>query len=202
MEDVQAYEIHIVSKHKEASGSIRDYITTKLAKLERLSDNIIDVHVRCEVQKLSHNVSIGMKFSHFMVQAHASTHDLYQSIDRAVEKLQRKLEKWKSKIKHHHVQVPEMVEMPIDVYEHTEAYLTEINDEIEDVTQDAVEEMLAPPKIQKTKTRNLKTLTLNEALMKLELSMDNFLLFRAEEDQKLKVVYRRRDNSYGLLQPE
>ena len=202
MTQVQEYALHIVSKHKEASEAIKEHIQRKLTKLEKFTDRIVDIHVNCEVQKLNHNVRIGMKFSHFRVQTHATTLDLYQSIDKAIEKLQRKLSKWKSKIQHHHTKEPKMVSMPVDIYEGTEKYLEDINDAIEEETQERVESMMAPPKVVKEKKRNLKMLTNDEALMKLELSMDNFLVFRSEEDQKLKVAYRRRDNSYGLLQPE
>ncbi|MCF7851635.1 MAG: ribosome-associated translation inhibitor RaiA [Simkaniaceae bacterium] len=202
MENHQEYAIHIVSKNHEISEAIKTYIQNKLAKVERLTNNIIDVHVRIEVQKLDHIVNIVMKFSHFNVQAHAMTHDLYLSVDRAVEKLQRKLYKWKTKIQDHHNRQKEIISVPVDVFAKTETYLDAINDAIEDENISEAESLLAPPSIVKTKTRSLKTLKLEEALMKMELSADNFLVYRSEEDQKLKVVYRRRDQSYGLLQPE
>lgn len=201
MTSQQEYSLHIVSKG-EASDSIKAYIEKKLEKLERLTNNIIDIHVRVEVQKRDQSVNIIMKFSHFNVQAHAVSHDLYLSIDRAIERLQNKLRKWKTKIQQHHVKKPPMQEMKVNVFSGGEEYLNSINDAIQDYTQDQVENMLAPPEIVKQKARPLKTLTVEEALMKIELSMDNFLVFRSEEDQKLKVVYRRRDQSYGLLQPE
>ena len=46
----------------------------------------------------------------------------------------------------------------------------------------------------------LKTLTQEEAIMKMEITDDPFLIFRSEEDQKIKVIYRREDRNYGLVQ--
>jgi putative sigma-54 modulation protein len=198
----QTYKMSIVSKNHEASLHVKEYLTTKLAKIEKIAPGIIDIHASLEVHKLDHIIHLSVKFSHFYVQAHASTHDMYQSIDRAVERLQKKLQKWKTQIQEHQVKGPKIVNVPVDVFEKTEGYLDSINDMIEDASVERMEKLFELPKVVKSKTRALKTLTMNEALMKIELSSDNFLLFRSEEDQKLKVLYRRRDQSYGLLQPE
>lgn len=192
----------IVSKNHEASEHVKEYIHTKFAKIEKIASGIIDVHISLEVHKIDHIIHISMKFSHFNVQAHATTHDMYQSIDRAIEKLQKKLQKWKTKIQDHHIKEPNMVEVPVDIFEKTEKYLDTLNDMIEDENQHRIEHLFALPKIIKSKTRPLKTLKIEEALMKIELSSDSFLVFKSEEDQKLKVIYRRRDGSYGLLQPQ
>jgi putative sigma-54 modulation protein len=45
-------------------------------------------------------------------------------------------------------------------------------------------------------------LTADEAVMKMDLSGDKFMVYKSEEDQKLKVIYRRRDGDYGLISPE
>ncbi|MEC8307247.1 MAG: sigma 54 modulation/S30EA ribosomal C-terminal domain-containing protein, partial [Chlamydiota bacterium] len=58
------------------------------------------------------------------------------------------------------------------------------------------------PRVTRKKERFLKTLTLQEAIMKLTLSDDQFFLYKSEEDCSLKVLYRRRDGSYGLISPE
>jgi putative sigma-54 modulation protein len=46
----------------------------------------------------------------------------------------------------------------------------------------------------------LKTLTQDEAVMKMEIAEEPFIIFRSEEDQKIKVIYRRKDENYGLVQ--
>ena len=198
----QAYKMSIVSKNHEASDHVKDYLATKLAKIEKVANGIIDIHVALEVHKIDHIIHISVKFSHFKVDAHATTHDMYQSIDKAIERLQKKLQKWKTQIQDHNTKKLSFVNVPVDVFEKTEGYLDQINDMIEDTNFEKMEQLFSLPQIIKSKTRPLKTLTIKEALMKIELSSDNFLLFRSEEDQKLKVIYRRRDQSYGLLQPE
>ena len=59
-----------------------------------------------------------------------------------------------------------------------------------------------PHRVIKQESRPLKTLTYDEAIMKMELSGDSFLLFKNEVDQKLKVIYRRKDENYGIIEPK
>ena len=49
-------------------------------------------------------------------------------------------------------------------------------------------------------TMVLKTLTQDEAVMKMEITSEPFMIYKSEEDQKLKVIYRREDSNYGLVQ--
>ncbi len=198
----QDYQVSITGRNVEVTQAIKDHLAVKLSKIEKIVSQLIDIHVKFELQKLDHTVLITMKFSHFLVTAHATTSDLYASIDLAVERLMIKLRKWKSKIQDHHHKKLDAVEMPVTVFEKKTEELEEINDSIEEENLKQMEQLLSEPKIVKSKLRMLKVLTLHEALLKMDLSDDNFLVFRSEEDQKLKVLYRRRDKSYGLLQPE
>jgi putative sigma-54 modulation protein len=198
----QGFNIMITSKHIDATDGIKQYLMSKLAKVERLTHQVIDGHVKLEVQKLDHTVLITLKFSHFLITTHATTTDLYASIDLAVERLQAKLRKWKTKIQENHHKKLSLIEVPVTVFEKDQEQLDQINDAIEDLNGEMMEAVLNIPKVVKSKLRPLKILTLQEALLKMDLSDDNFLVYRSEEDQKLKVLYRRRDKSYGLLQPE
>jgi putative sigma-54 modulation protein len=55
--------------------------------------------------------------------------------------------------------------------------------------------------IVKQDTLPLKTLTNEEAVMKMDLSKDMFMIFKNEADQKIKVIYRRDDGNYGIIEP-
>jgi putative sigma-54 modulation protein len=92
--------------------------------------------------------------------------------------------------------------MQVNVLQRPYDELEDINDDIEQKTEELSSAQLKPPKIIGTDTLPLKVLTADEAVMKMELSDDYFMVFRAEEDQKLKVIYRRADGHYGLIQTE
>jgi putative sigma-54 modulation protein len=92
--------------------------------------------------------------------------------------------------------------MQVNVLQRPFNEVEEINAQIEEVNVKEELEVYKLPKIIGTEVKPLKTLTLDEAVMQMDLTRDHFLLFRCEEDQKLKLLYLRTDGNYGLIQPE
>ena len=196
---VDNYRVVVDGKNVTITNPIRDYVMEKLAKTEKLSTGIIDVVVRLEVHKLEHECAIMMRSSHMAIKIHAITGDLYSAIDKAFDKLRTKFLRWKTRIQSHHAKGVSAIDMEVQVLEHL-AHLDEERD------QDIVEENNATlqkgverPKIVKKKTRPLKTLTLDEAWMKMDLTSDAFMVYRSEDDRTIKVIYRRRDGGYGVI---
>ncbi len=203
LEGDENVNVTVIGKNIEITNPIKQYISEKIEKIEKVLPHIIEVIVRLEVHKLQHEVDVVMKFSHFKVQVHANTPDMYATVDKAFEKLKAKLMKWKSRIQDHHAKGINAVDLQINVLEKNKVdELTEINDQIEDQTYAEVEDQLKPPKVYKKKTKLLKTLNLDEAVMKMELSGDHFLIYKSEEDLMLKVLYKRRDGSFGVISLE
>ena len=196
------YNVSITAKNFEVTNPLRDYIEEKIGKIEKVTNQIIDVHVRLDMQKLNHFVDILFLFSHFKIKVGAITENMYSAIDKAFEKLYRKVKKWKSRIQDHHAKGVSVVDMQVNILERGKDIIKGIDEEIIDESNRLLEEEYTPPLVVKKKTRPLKTLTLDEAVMKLELSDDNFMIYRSEEEQNLKVIYRRRDGSYGIISPE
>ena len=196
---VENYRVVVEGKNITITNPIRDYVMEKLAKTEKLSTGIIDVVVKLEVHKLQHECTVVMRSSHLRVKVHASTEELYSAIDKAFDRIRANLRRWKSKIQTHHAKGLGAVDMDVQVLEHL-AHIDEERD------QDIVEENNATlnasdlrPKIVKKKTRPLKTLTMDEAWMKMDLTNDAFMVYRSEEDRTIKVIYRRRDGGYGVI---
>jgi putative sigma-54 modulation protein len=194
--------INILGRNVFVTDSMKDYAFEKLSKIERFHNHIMDIHVTMDVQKMEQSVIIMLHLDHFRVKVSASSSDMYASIDKAIEKLQAKIRRWKSRIQDHHKKGRSVVDMQINVLKRPFTDLDFINEAIE--IENAVHEMeeYQVPQIIGADTRPMKTLTTEEAIMKMELSDDNFMLYRCEEDRKLKVIYRRKDGNYGLILPE
>jgi putative sigma-54 modulation protein len=197
----EGYNISIQGKNVQVTDSIRDYIFEKLNKVERFTSNIIDVHVALDIQKLSHTVTIVMKFLHFNIQVHATTGDLYASIDAASTKLITLIRKYKDKLQGHRAKDLTSIDMKVHVVTSL-GETEEINDEIEEENLKEEEKKYKMPKVVAKEAIPLKILTQEEAVMKLELSGDLFLIYRGEEDQKLKVMYKRKDENLGIIAVE
>jgi len=196
---MEGYNISLVGKNVKITPPIRDYIFEKLDKVERLTDNIIDMFITLEVQKLSHRVTILMKFFHFQIKVKGETQEMYSAIDLAASKLVNLIRKYKKKLQDHHKKDFASVEMNVEVFERGGDLLDDINDQIEEENRKEEEEKYKFHEIETTETMPLKTLTQDQAIMKMELSGESFLIFKGEEDQKIKVIYRRDDDNFGVV---
>lgn len=201
-EQALGMRISITGRNVYVTDSMKDYAFEKISKIERFHNHIMDIHVTMDVQKMEQSVVILLHLEHFRVKVSASSTDMYASIDKAVEKLRAKIRRWKDKIQDHHKKARKVIDMQINVLKRPFTDVDYINEAIEIENAAHAMEKYQPPAIIGTDTRPMKTLTTEEAIMKMELSDDGFMLFRCEEDTKIKVIYRRKDGHYGLILPE
>lgn len=200
-EETKGYNISITGRHVLVTEAMKTYAFEKLSKIEHFTKELIDIHLTMDIQRQEHRVDIIVKFGHFRINTHASSGDMYASIDSAVHKLVSRLNKYKSKIQEHHNKGLSVIDLQVNVLRSKFTEEDEINDAIEEETIRELEEEYNHH-IVSTETIPLKTLTADEAVMKMDLSGDHFLVYRSEEDQKIKIIYRRRDGDYGLMSPE
>lgn len=201
MEEV--YNITVTGRNVMVTDAMKDYALEKVSKIERFSNRIIDVVVTMDVIRFEHRVDIVMKVEHLKIKSHAVTDDMYASIDKAVDKLEAQLLRYKGKILDHHLGRGQGVDMDVNVLKAIgEDESVEINDDIEHETRERLLDKYSPHKIVAKEVHHMKALTDGEAIMKMELSGDTFLIYRSEEDRKIKVIYRRNDGHYGVITPE
>ena len=198
----EGYTINIVGKHFELTDAIRSYVWEKLSKIERVADQIIEVIVTLDTQKLEHSCSIFMNFIHFHIKVQASTDNIYSAIDRATDKLIKLIRRYKTKMQSHRAKDVSTVDIHVNVIKPLKDDLKAINDEIEAENAYREENRYKLHSVVAKEKMPLRTLTEDEAVMKMEIADDPFLIYRSEEDQKLKVIYRRGDENYGLVQIE
>jgi len=199
----EGYKIHVTGRDVLVTDAMKTYAIDKVSKIERFSSRIIDVQVTMDIQKLDHRVDIVLKVDHIKIKSQASSTDMYASIDRAVEKIERQLRRYKKRIQEHTSKPLNIVDLKVNVLKRPdEEELMDINMEIEEANQRELLERYTPHEIVSQETKPLKTLALEEAVMKMELSGDSFLIFRSEEDRKLKVIYRRDDSNFGIIEVE
>lgn len=196
----EGYTIYVVGKHVQVTEAIRNYVWEKLARIEKIADQIIDITVTLDTQKLEHSCSILMNFIHFHIKVGASTDNIYSAIDKAADRVVKLVRRYKTKLQSHRAKDVTTVDIHVNVIKPLSDDLKEINDEIIAENAREEEERYKLHEVVAKETMPLKTLTQDEAVMKMEITDDPFLIYRAEEDQKLKVIYRREDRNYGLVQ--
>ncbi len=197
----ETYPIHIVGRHVHITQAMKDYALKKVSKLEHYGNRIIDVTVVIDIQKLQHRCDIVMKYGSTTFKSHAATTDMYVSIDFAVDKLQAQLTRYNSRLHQYHKKAASMEDALETIYGAEEA--DEINEEIEAETRKKKEkESTVYSQIVKIETQPIKILTDQEAVRSMNVSVMPVMVFRDEMTRKLKVIYRRQDGNFGVLEPE
>jgi putative sigma-54 modulation protein len=100
--------LHLSGHHVELTPAIRDYVTSKLTRITRHFDQVIDVNVILSVEKLKQKIeaSVHMRGKDIFVESHDA--DMYAAIDSLVDKLDRQILKHKERNFEHRA-VPEPV---------------------------------------------------------------------------------------------
>lgn len=196
----EGYTIYIVGKHIEMTDAIRNYVWEKLSRIERITDQIIDVHVVLDAQKLEKTCSILMNFIRFQIKVQVGRDNMYEAIDKAVDRVVKLIRRYKTKLQSYRNKHLSTVDIHVNVIEPLKDDLNAINDEIEAENVREEAEKYRLHRVVAKEFMSLKTLTQDEAIMKMEITSDPFMIYKSEEDQKLKVIYRREDDNYGLVQ--
>lgn len=198
----EGYTLTIMGKHIEVTDAIKSYVWEKLSRIERLADHIVDVNVVLDAQKLEKSCSILMNFIRFHIKVQASTDNMYSAIDKAVDRVITLIRRYKTKLQSYRNKDLSTVDIHVNVIEALKDDLKVINDDIVAESARKEAERYQLHQVVAKETMPLKTLTQGEAVMKMEITSDPFLIFRSEEDQKIKVIYRREDGNYGLVQAQ
>ena len=162
------------------SDSLKARAEKKLNKLERYFSQEPEVIVRFRQQRGGRNIAeVTMNVSGLMLRAEEDSNDMYLSIDRAVDKLESQVRRYRTKMgKQIREAKPEAAEAVEPVYE--------------EANYDVV----------RVKRFSVKPMDVEDAITQMELLGHNFFLFMNSETDTMSVLYRRNDGSYGLLVPE
>jgi ribosomal subunit interface protein len=182
----------VSGKQIDIGSALKTHVETELASVfEKYSGRPTDAHVvfsrdgheyACE--SIVH-LSTGL-----MVQAHAHDGEIYAAFDNCVEKLDKQLRRYKRRLKDHHRERTQPVEISPG-----SSYILAPNDDAEA----AEPETLQPIIIAEMET-NIPALSVGEAVMQMELAGAPVLVFR-NEGKGVNVVYRRDDGNIGWIDP-
>lgn len=95
-------QINLTGHHVEITPALRTYVTSKLARLERHFEHLIDIHCILTVEKLRHRAEATVNLKGNKLFADAIEEDMYKSIDMMIDKLDRQVKRHKGKITDHH----------------------------------------------------------------------------------------------------
>ncbi len=171
-------------KHIEVTDAMRNYIEKRLNKIERHFDHILEVIVTLSVEKNRQIVEATLQASRALIRAEEKTDDMYTSIDKVADKLERQIQKYKEKY----------FQKPHPSSERKGLVNEGVN--VEDSESDKI------AKIVRTKRFAIKPMSVEEAAMQMNLLGHNFFVFANDNTNKVNVLYKRKDGNFGLIEPE
>ena len=95
-------QLDVTGHHVDVTPALRDYVETKLGRIERHFDHVTGVHCILTVEKLRHKAEATMQVSGGRLYAEATEEDMYAAIDLLIDKLDRQVKKHKEKLSDHH----------------------------------------------------------------------------------------------------
>ena len=171
--------IAVTFKHIDSSDAIRKYAESKVLKLEKYLNNILEVHVTLSMERVDHKESgvaqIKLSAKNLNVNAEEKSADIYSAIDLLLEKVEAQIKKHKEKIRRK---------------EHAEegAGTAEPDEDVQDMeVKDDYER---------------QPLSVKEALRKLEKRNKDFIIFKDKESSKISFIFREEDGGFSLITPE
>ena len=179
--------VQVTGRHVSVTESMKDYAIGKIEHLHLDYPKIIDAQVILDVNKHRHHAEVILFCAnHITIEASEETDDMYASIDGVLAKISRQMRKYKTRIlrthrpRNHGIQHFEEQVLSIDGFED--------NHESE-------------PEVIQTEKYPVKPMYVDEAVLQMEMSNRQFVVFLNAKSEKVNVLYRRKCGNFGLIEP-
>jgi len=175
-------KIIVKGKNVEVTPALREYVEKKVSKIQKYFEGELrEATVTLVVERELHRIEVTIPIDGYILRGEEETTDMYNSIDNVVDKLERQVRKYKTRINR---KIKNLSVLDLVPNGNT------ANDDQQE------------PKIVRTKHFALKPMPEEEAILQMDLLGHNFFVFLNAETDEVNVVYRRKDGNYGLIEPE
>jgi putative sigma-54 modulation protein len=179
-------QVAVTFRHMDSSEPVRSYVAEKMLRVKKYIDEPVEAQAVLSVEKkIRHKVEVTLSAKGITIKATEQTEDMYAAIDGVLDKLERQLKRYKEKIKNHKPQTGRERQVAKTVF-----------------AAQSIDEGHAEPTIIKADTFHVKPMSVEEAVMQMDLLEKDFLVFTDSNSAEINVVYRRKDGNYGLIVPQ
>ena len=180
-------QLAITFRHLDPTEALKAHVRDRVEHIQRFVDRATEAHAVLHVENLHHHAEITVKAGRFLLRGTARTPDMYASIDAASDRIERQLKKHKDKLHTAHKSNGAPHNLPP----------AEVRHQVFDLLGAAEKRA---PRLVKTEEFQAKPMSIDEAILQLDLLDSKFFVFQNERDRAVNVVYRREDGSYGLIE--
>ncbi len=173
--------IETTSRHYELTPALKEYAETKVKQLTKYFDNIVNAHIIFELEKYRHTAEVTIHINGKDFNSREESEDMYVSVDRVIEKIERQIIKYKGK--RFSKKSPKLAEIGVELPPEEPQEESESSEGI--VAVDPVE---------------FPFLTLSEAVKRMGAEGKEFSIFSNKNTERLSVLFKREDGSLGLIE--
>ena len=170
----------IMGKNIEVTAGLRSAVEEKIGKLDKYFNDEVTANVTLSVEKERQKIEVTIPIKGNIIRAEEVSNDMYVSIDLVEEVIERQLRKYKNKL----------VDRQQSAASLSKAFIEEEIEEDDEI------------KIIRSKKFGMKPMDPEEACIQMELLGHNFYVFRNAATDEVNVVYKRKGNTFGLIEPE
>jgi len=182
-------DITVTFRHMEPIESVRDYAEEKISKIDKYLDTVSEAHIVLSVEKFRHTADVTLSIDGTRIKGVEETGDMYSAIDQVVDKIEKQVKKFLSKIRKRR----------------SSDSIKEggISEEASESAEDEADEAMNPAEGPAIEVEKMVAMPMDpeEAAMKLATSPRGFYVFRNPRSKEINVLYKRADGNLGLIEP-
>lgn len=174
----------VTFRHMDASDALKAHALERASRMNRYFHDGSEAHIVLSLERYLHKAEVNM-MAHGMVMCGKETSsDMYNSIDRAMDKIEKQVKRYREKMVNFRPKDAEKLKMNFKL--------------LEENNRDTTSHL--PPTVIETKEFQARHMTVDEAVMQMDLLHNDVLVFLNPKTDHLNVLYRKKDNQYGLIE--
>jgi putative sigma-54 modulation protein len=194
--------IQVTGRHVSVTEAMKEYCRRRLACLHLDYPKIIEVQIIMDVQKYRHTAEVVLHCSnHITLEASAESDDMYVSVDEVVDKIARQMRKYKTRLMRQHRPRKHTIRHLEETVLRWE-WVEGLEDTLEtDPARSTPDSNPSEPSVIQSEKYPVKPMFIDEAVLQIEMSSKQFLVFLNAKTEKVNVIYRRKSGDFGLIEP-
>ena len=176
--------VKVRGKNIEVTQALKDYVEKRVQTITKQFKTVGEITAVMRVEKGKHTVEITVPASGIVLRAQETSENMYASIDQCVEKIERQIHKYKTRLEKR-LRSGSLDDIPLE-------------------TSFELEPQEEEPEIEIVRSKRfaIKPMTVDEAILQMDLLGHSFYAFKNEDGGAFAVVYKRNDGGYGLIEDE
>ena len=177
----------VTFRHMKTSDALKDHALEKTVRMGKYFDDAAEAHVVLSTEKYLHKAEINIIAYGMTICGKESSSDMYNSIDRAMDKIERQVKRYRDKLNKTRPKNGSRLKMRFNLLEGAADADTNMASEL-------------PPTIVESKEFQAQPMSLDEAVMQMDLLHNDILVFLNSKTDHINVLYRKKGNQYGLIE--